>query len=154
AARLLRALRLHPRVHALERRLAAGLSPEPRSALKAPHPPAPRTTVDNFGPFCILYITDSFLYIRNTHTRPKPTVRAGGERVTPVLQVSDLRKSFGPVEALRGADLDLYAGEVLAVVGDNGAGKSTLIKHIAGVYRPDAGRMLLAGAPLDVSSPR
>jgi len=74
--------------------------------------------------------------------------------VTPVLQVSDLRKSFGPVEALRGADLDLHAGEVLAVVGDNGAGKSTLIKHIAGVYRPDSGRMLLAGEPLDVTSPR
>ena len=74
--------------------------------------------------------------------------------MTPVLQVSDLRKSFGPVEALRGADLDLHAGEVLAVVGDNGAGKSTLIKHIAGVYRPDSGRMLLAGEPLDVTSPR
>jgi len=74
--------------------------------------------------------------------------------VTPVLQVSDLRKSFGPVEALRGVDLDLHAGEVLAVVGDNGAGKSTLIKHIAGVYQPDAGRMLLAGEPLDLKSPR
>jgi simple sugar transport system ATP-binding protein len=74
--------------------------------------------------------------------------------VSPVLQVSDLRKSFGPVEALRGVDLDLNAGEVLAVVGDNGAGKSTLIKHIAGVYQPDAGRMLLAGEPLDLKSPR
>ena len=72
----------------------------------------------------------------------------------PVLQVTDLRKSFGPVEALRGVDLDLHAGEVLAVVGDNGAGKSTLIKHISGVYKPDAGRMLLAGAPLELGSPR
>jgi simple sugar transport system ATP-binding protein len=71
-----------------------------------------------------------------------------------VLQISGLRKSFGPVEALRGADLDLQAGEVLAVVGDNGAGKSTLIKHIAGVYKPDAGRMLLAGEPLELNSPR
>jgi simple sugar transport system ATP-binding protein len=71
-----------------------------------------------------------------------------------MLQVSGLRKSFGPVEALRGADLDLQAGEVLAVVGDNGAGKSTLIKHIAGVHKPDAGRMLLAGQPLEVNSPR
>jgi simple sugar transport system ATP-binding protein len=74
--------------------------------------------------------------------------------VTPILQVSDLRKSFGPVEALRGVDLDLHAGEVLAVVGDNGAGKSTLIKHISGVYKPDSGRMLLAGEPLEVASPR
>jgi ABC-type sugar transport system ATPase subunit len=74
--------------------------------------------------------------------------------VTPVLRVSDLRKSFGPVEALRGVDLDLHAGEVLAVVGDNGAGKSTLIKHISGVYQPDAGRMLLADEPLVLKSPR
>jgi ABC-type sugar transport system ATPase subunit len=76
------------------------------------------------------------------------------EGVSPVLQVSDLRKSFGPVEALRGVDLDLHAGEVLAVVGDNGAGKSTLIKHIAGVYKPDSGSMLLAGERLEVASPR
>jgi ABC-type sugar transport system ATPase subunit len=74
--------------------------------------------------------------------------------VTPILEVAGLRKSFGPVEALRGADLQLHAGEVLAVVGDNGAGKSTLIKHISGVYRPDAGQMLLAGEPLNIASPR
>jgi simple sugar transport system ATP-binding protein len=74
--------------------------------------------------------------------------------VSAVLQVSDLRKSFGPVEALRGVDLDLHAGEVLAVVGDNGAGKSTLIKHIAGVYKADSGKMLLAGEPLEIASPR
>src|SRR6185369_4430328 len=77
-----------------------------------------------------------------------------GGAVTPILEISGLRKSFGPVEALRGADLKLYAGEVLAVVGDNGAGKSTLIKHIAGVYRPDAGHMTLAGEPLSLNSPR
>jgi ABC-type sugar transport system ATPase subunit len=74
--------------------------------------------------------------------------------VTPILEVQGLRKNFGPVEALRGADLELYSGEVLAVVGDNGAGKSTLIKHVSGVYRPDAGHMALAGAPLNLASPR
>ena len=66
----------------------------------------------------------------------------------PILTVAGLRKSFGPVEALRGVDFALHSGEVLAIVGDNGAGKSTLIKHISGVYRPDAGEMHLAGAPL------
>jgi len=74
--------------------------------------------------------------------------------VEPILTVSGLRKSFGPVEALRGVDLALYPGEVLAVVGDNGAGKSTLIKHISGVYRPDAGEMRLAGERLDLGLPR
>ena len=72
----------------------------------------------------------------------------------PILKVTGLRKSFGPVEALRGVDFELHPGEVLAIVGDNGAGKSTLIKHVSGVYRPDAGEMHLAGAPLNLSSPR
>jgi ABC-type sugar transport system ATPase subunit len=74
--------------------------------------------------------------------------------MTPILEVTGLRKSFGPVEALRGTDLTLYPGEVLAVVGDNGAGKSTLIKHISGVYQPDSGQMLLGGEPLNLASPR
>ncbi len=73
--------------------------------------------------------------------------------MTPILTVTGLRKTFGPVEALRGVDLQLHAGEVLAIVGDNGAGKSTLVKHIAGVHRPDAGDILLAGRKLDISSP-
>jgi ABC-type sugar transport system ATPase subunit len=74
--------------------------------------------------------------------------------VSAILEVVGLHKSFGPVEALRGADLQLQTGEVLAIVGDNGAGKSTLIKHISGVYKPDAGQILLASEPLDLSSPR
>ncbi len=70
-----------------------------------------------------------------------------------VLEVKGIRKSFGPVEALRGVDLTLQSGEVLALVGDNGAGKSTLIKHIAGVYRPDSGEIRLDGRKLDLLSP-
>jgi len=77
-----------------------------------------------------------------------------GDRASPILEVVGLRKSFGPVEALRGVDMQLFPGEVLAIVGDNGAGKSTLIKHISGVHRPDAGHMMLSGKPLEVSSPR
>jgi len=84
----------------------------------------------------------------------RPVGEPLGDAVTPILEVAGLRKSFGPVEALRGVDLQLYAGEVLAVVGDNGAGKSVLIKHISGVYRQDAGHMLLAGEPLSLRSPR
>ncbi len=71
----------------------------------------------------------------------------------PLLEVVDLHKDFGPVSVLRGADLSLHAGEVLALVGDNGAGKSTLIKHVAGVDRPDSGEIRLNGVPLDLQSP-
>jgi len=74
--------------------------------------------------------------------------------MTPILEVIGLRKSFGAIEALRGVDLQLQPGEVLAIVGDNGAGKSTLIKHISGVYRPDAGEVRLAGEMLNLASPR
>jgi len=76
------------------------------------------------------------------------------DNTVPILEVVGLRKSFGPVEALRGVDLVLHSGEVLAVVGDNGAGKSTLIKHISGVYRPDAGEIRVAGKPVNFSTPR
>ncbi|MBG1230756.1 ATP-binding cassette domain-containing protein [Aestuariivirga litoralis] len=70
-----------------------------------------------------------------------------------VLEVTGIRKSFGPVEVLRGVDLTVRAGEVLALVGDNGAGKSTLIKHIAGVYHADSGEIRLEGKAQDLPSP-
>jgi ABC-type sugar transport system ATPase subunit len=71
-----------------------------------------------------------------------------------VLRVHDLRKHFGPVEALRGATLALHKGEVLALVGDNGAGKSTLIKVISGVFQADSGEMYVDGTPIRPTSPR
>ncbi|MCD6352103.1 MAG: sugar ABC transporter ATP-binding protein [Armatimonadetes bacterium] len=68
----------------------------------------------------------------------------------PLLQVRGLRKSFGYTHALRGVDLDLFPGEVLALVGENGAGKSTLAKILAGVHRPDAGEILFDGRPVPI----
>lgn len=62
--------------------------------------------------------------------------------------------SYGPVEALRGADFHLDPGEVVALVGDNGAGKSTLIKILAGVLRPDAGTVEVDGDTVDFKSPK
>jgi fructose transport system ATP-binding protein len=61
----------------------------------------------------------------------------------PVLQARGLVKAFGRVVALNGADLELYPGEVLAVVGDNGAGKSSLIKCFSGAHTADSGEMLV-----------
>jgi rhamnose transport system ATP-binding protein len=66
----------------------------------------------------------------------------------PLVSLTGVAKSFGAVQALRDARLDLYPGEAHALVGENGAGKSTLIKILAGRYRPDAGRIELDGVPV------
>src|SRR3984893_13898448 len=63
----------------------------------------------------------------------------------PVLALEHAQKSFGAVHALQDGDIDLFAGEVHGLVGENGAGKSTLVKILAGVHRPDAGRLVLDG---------
>jgi rhamnose transport system ATP-binding protein len=63
----------------------------------------------------------------------------------PVLSLEEVSKSFGAVRALEDASLELYRGEAHALVGENGAGKSTLVKVLAGVYRPDEGRLLVEG---------
>lgn len=72
---------------------------------------------------------------------------------TPVLEARGLAKMYGHVTALDGADFDLRAGEVLAVVGDNGAGKSTLIKVLSGAVVPDAGELLMDGKPVHFRTP-
>ena len=71
----------------------------------------------------------------------------------PVLQVTGVRKSYGPVEALRGVDLDVAPGEVAALVGDNGAGKSTLVKILAGSVRADEGHFEFDGHPVRLGNP-
>ncbi|HEY5752592.1 MAG TPA: sugar ABC transporter ATP-binding protein [Chthoniobacterales bacterium] len=71
----------------------------------------------------------------------------------PILKVRQVTKSFPGVKALRGVDLDIYAGEIHALVGENGAGKSTLMKILAGVQTPDGGEILLDGKPVLFHSP-
>ena len=71
-----------------------------------------------------------------------------------VLSVRGATKRFGAVTALDGVDLDLYRGEVLALLGDNGAGKSTLIKCCSGALRLDSGTISMDGAEVTIHSPR
>ena len=71
-----------------------------------------------------------------------------------VLQAKGLGKRFGNVVGLAGVDLELYPGEVLAIIGDNGAGKSTLIKCLSGAHVPDAGEILVDGESVEFENPQ
>ncbi len=72
----------------------------------------------------------------------------------PIIELSDVKKSFGPVSVLKGVGLKAYPGKVTALVGDNGAGKSTLIKGLAGVQPYDEGTIKFNGEIVHVGSPR
>jgi D-xylose transport system ATP-binding protein len=72
----------------------------------------------------------------------------------PRLRVKGINKSFGAVRALTDVDFEVYAGEVVGLVGDNGAGKSTLIKAISGVGPPDSGEIFLDGQPIKITGPQ
>jgi ribose transport system ATP-binding protein len=71
----------------------------------------------------------------------------------PLLSMREIRKSYPGVQALRGVDLTLHRGEVLALLGENGAGKSTLIKILGGAEEADAGVIRLSGSPLRLRNP-
>ncbi len=86
-------------------------------------------------------------------TTPSP-VSSPVRSETPVLSARGLVKTFGKVVGLDGVDLDLYPGEVLAIIGDNGAGKSTLIKAATGAVIPDAGEVRLDGEVVNFRRPQ
>ena len=71
-----------------------------------------------------------------------------------ILEMNGISKSFSGVEALKDVQMNLYAGEVCALMGENGAGKSTLMKILTGIYSRDAGEIRLFGEPVDFSDIR
>ena len=83
----------------------------------------------------------------STATDPQAT----GTR--PVLTMTAISKSFGAVAALTDVDLEVFPGEVVAIVGDNGAGKSTLVKVLSGVHAPTSGRIVFDGEDVELASP-
>jgi rhamnose transport system ATP-binding protein len=76
----------------------------------------------------------------------------GMNMAEPILSLRALSKSFPGVQALQNVQLDLYPGEVTALIGENGAGKSTIVKVLTGIYQPDAGQILLDGAEVRFAS--
>jgi fructose transport system ATP-binding protein len=83
-------------------------------------------------------------------TTPTGTTTPAG---TPVLAAKGLTKRYGRVVAIDGSDLELYPGEILAVIGDNGAGKSSLIKALSGAVVPDEGEIRLDGQVVRFRTP-
>lgn len=71
----------------------------------------------------------------------------------PIVEMRNVRKSFGAVQALRGVDLELHHEEVLGLVGDNAAGKSTLMKVLSGAYIPDEGEIYIEGQKAHITGP-
>jgi D-xylose transport system ATP-binding protein len=72
----------------------------------------------------------------------------------PTLELRDLSKAFGSVQALSEVDFEVRDGEVMALVGDNGAGKSTLIKCVSGIYSIDTGEVFFEGEPVSIHGPK
>jgi ABC-type sugar transport system ATPase subunit len=73
------------------------------------------------------------------------------KKVAPVLELQDIRKTFGGVVAIENFSLDVHPGEIVALVGDNGAGKSTLIKIVSGVHTPTSGTITIEGQQVVMS---
>ena len=75
------------------------------------------------------------------------------EKAPPLIEMRNISKAFGPVQALNNVNLTLAPGEILGLVGDNSAGKSTLMKVMTGAYHRDSGDVLLDGRPTHFKSP-
>ena len=72
----------------------------------------------------------------------------------PLVKIENLKKNFGNFTALNGVSLEVFPGEVHALLGDNGAGKSTLIKIISGIYQKDSGEILYKGNKVEINEPK
>jgi simple sugar transport system ATP-binding protein len=70
----------------------------------------------------------------------------------PILQLQDIRKNFGGITAIENFSLEVFPGEIVALVGDNGAGKSTLVKIVSGVHPPSSGTIVIEGKPVTMSN--
>lgn len=74
-------------------------------------------------------------------------------QLTPIIEMKEVSKHFGGIQALREVSIDLYEGEILGIVGHNGAGKSTLIKILSGAYTTDTGKIYFRGQEVRIKTP-
>ena len=74
--------------------------------------------------------------------------------ISPLMELNDIHKSFGNVDALKGVSISINAGECHCLLGDNGAGKSTFIKIMSGVHQPTKGQININGKPIEINNPR
>jgi D-xylose transport system ATP-binding protein len=101
-------------------------------------------------------MTDTPARVTGTSSAAPAATRSAapaGRAVSPLVEITGLRKSFGAVHALQGVDLKLAPGEVTALLGDNGAGKSTLVRCLTGVHPQDAGEIRFRGEQVRFHSP-
>jgi D-xylose transport system ATP-binding protein len=85
---------------------------------------------------------------------PVPSAPIPSDAPVALVDMRDIRVSFGGVHAVDGVSVDLYPGEVVALVGGNGAGKSTLIRVLSGAHPADSGEILINGEPVSIKTPR
>lgn len=89
-----------------------------------------------------------------SNTVPTTDRERAQSQAVPRLQLRNISKSFGGVRALRNVDFEVYAGEVVGLVGDNGAGKSTLVKTMSGAYVPDEGEIFIDEEKVAIANPQ
>jgi branched-chain amino acid transport system ATP-binding protein len=92
-------------------------------------------------------------WARRRRRRERDLRRRVRERVMPMLEVAGVHASYGPIEALRGIDLEVAEGELVCVIGANGAGKTSMLRAISGVLRPRRGRIRFAGRDIERLAP-
>lgn len=90
----------------------------------------------------------------STETTHGETPDIDGEDPEPIVEMRNISKSFGNIQALSGVGLEIGENEIMGLVGDNGAGKSTLIKTLVGIHEQDEGSIFINGEVVDVGSPR
>ena len=83
-----------------------------------------------------------------------PEAFSGDDRGVPLCEMRDIEVAFGGLHAVDGVSIDLYPGEVVALVGGNGAGKSTLVHTLSGAHAADSGEILINGKPVVIRNPR